>query len=468
MVQARSPDQATYEDPMSEPLATDPEGWVRQQLYLIDQLPAAERECAPSESELFRLAYLDNDIAQEDRWLERQNEDPYVRDTLAPRVFEDISEFVEAYYSFDDGQSDFLENIISFGLSHGLTENDLFAISTELAWLVGAGEFLYGMLTIVSLRVAKILYKNSYLYGVYRDISPGFDFFVDRIEHLIANGDISVRVMTVGESKDNQTAEAFYDDEYNELVFPPYAENGTIGGAMGMIIHECRHALEDDSGVSLALYQSEFDAEFNQGWTTQLLDEADGVGEWTGTERLDELEEEIAYVEEGMERKRVACLGYEDWMIKFNEALNREIADRYDDWQDTVYYELEGYDSQSAAMFYNFYVLSNFAGTLIDEESFWVRELDGLSEEELIDEFDYTAQDLIARYIMMRTINLLFPHSSYRGEVTRDYLSQFQELRVIAYMIDKEVWSELTYSLYSQMDEISEGLMYSRVDYDGV
>lgn len=463
-------DPQTFYDLLNAPLASDSRSGLKKSPFINSVLPAVERGCAPSEMEQKNLTDVTDEYNQEVRRLRRQYEDPYTRDTLGPRLFKNLSDYVSAYYSFDEKQNVFLEDIIFFGLSHGLTENDIFTISMELDWHIDDGDYLLGMMTVVSLRVAKILYENRYLYGSYRNISPLYDFssFVDRMEYLIAKGDIGVRPMTIGDPIDMSVAGAFYNPGLNEIALSPYAQDSSLDIALGFIIHECRHALQDYEKASGTNYTFEFDSDLNAEIATQLLGLTDRVGDRIGTERIDELNKEIAGLTEEMQRDNLRCLAYDDEMMGFYEALNREIDDRYALWQDVVFDEIEGRVSQSAAAYYNYYELQSLKNTLALEESWWARDLVGLSEEELRDEYDGAREELIRLYERMETISSSSPHTPEHGQTTYDYLTRFEELRAITYLLDRDLWKDLTYMLFSQANEIAEGLMYIHRNGDGV
>jgi len=159
----------------------------------------------------------------------------------------------------NDAQFTVLENLIGSGLNHGLSGNDLSDAAEKLSALhLDNDRFLYSFLTIISLRMGKLLNDGNSLNG---GVSDDFDYFADAVENLIVTDAIKVHEK-LSEDKIRYPAQrasySYYNRKTKEISFKPFDAIELDGFSYGAIVHECYHAYQH----LLALRQSRLEGEY--------------------------------------------------------------------------------------------------------------------------------------------------------------------------------------------------------------
>ena len=159
-------------------------------------------------------------------------------------------------------QFNVLENIIAFSVNQGLDKEDLFSIAEALSRTNLEGdEFLYSLLTVASLRIARALNYESSATGR-GGISEDFNDFTQSIEAAIVNGAIGVHGKIAEDLQGTEAtaaAYAYYLADKNEISFEPFKSMQLDGYGFSAIVHECYHGYEDMLKLEQLHYENEFE-----------------------------------------------------------------------------------------------------------------------------------------------------------------------------------------------------------------
>lgn len=262
-------------------------------------------------------------------------------------------------------KENFLRDVVAFALNYSVPESDLYSMASDIDdYYDRDDEFLYALMTIVSLRVAYRLSEDNFDNGGAR-ISDGFGKMARDVEQTIRSGDVTIEV---GEASDQDAdikisgsgVPARYMSTLNEIQYQPtdaYLPFLTMLDRYTMmfnsIIHECVHIGQDKPGAEYTYLTSEEEAN-EIGQKAQILLERSFLPYFENGENS-ELRNELRDLEQFKVEANVEalrCMGYSRPMLTYEAHYWTEKEELMKEWLGALNGELQFGDDNSADQFY--------------------------------------------------------------------------------------------------------------------
>ena len=261
-------------------------------------------------------------------------------------------------FFFNDTQRSELEEIVAFALNYQVGTDDVISIAEDVAINVqNEDDFLYSLMTVVSLRVSSYLSDLNVASGG-GAISEDFDQIAQTVEQAIRDGRVLVKAGSIFEQDEDHIqlqgfgSPGIYDHSENELVFQ------VIDGGFSLfrmldhnkmmfntVVHECVHIYQDYLAEKISFMESELTAYEISQKAQQLLEES--VVFYHSPMELELLSEErreLAEFRTGLVIGDLQCRGYDENMIGFEEEYWIEKERISEEWIQEIGWELGGSD----------------------------------------------------------------------------------------------------------------------------
>lgn len=387
---------------------------------------------------------------------EREKTDPLAL-RAAPIVADKVVSKARLADVTEDGQA-VLENVIAFGLDRGLVNQDFFDIASQLGKISNSSEqFIYGFMTLISLRVARSMNR----------ISPDVDDFTRKVESAILDDRIHIRVMTAGDIARSPGAGALYDPKIRNIVFPPVGKTFSVRSMFQTIIHESYHAYQHILTKPLSVSDLEFQANERGTRAAALLD----MGALYYPEQL--VKEQHEAIREhgkllaGMKRESLKCQGDSDAEIADYEKSNAEIERLGAEWNDAVNLEVQGLKTGSLSPIFRAYYREVNWDSI--SASVFMQNLlaTGAHIESYSDETSTAAEEryqLENKYLndLIKKVNAEKAGTFERGRVAYIFVHELLRIASIAYYLDVPRLIELRTAFVNERELLAEALLDMR------
>jgi len=424
-------------------------------------IPEQLQRCMPPEAQQKYMMQWTSQLDERQREIERMKTDPLVLKAASVIADQTISKAGLADVTEDHHV--FLETVIAFGLDHGLLKEDVFEIAGRLGKISSSSEqFLYGFMTIVSLRVASLM----------KDISPNVDDFTREVESAILDDRVGIRIMNVGDAVKHAGAGAAYNSMSNVIVFPSVGKNTSMSSLFGSTIHECYHVYQDILAKPLSKFDSEFPAYERQSKADVLLNVRALYPDQMRKEYAEELQEYMKLQGE-MGREAAKCLGKPDAKIARQEKDQTEISRLHGEWLHALTMEMQGLAvGLSKPIFREYFKLLN--GSKLYEQAI-SRNL--VTSGEIVEIYKNETPEATKGRSALERMRMDFlrtemhkatPGTSVRGLIAFQFLEKIAHMVSVAFFLDQDWFMELETIYFNEGDAINEALLDAPALYNGI
>ncbi|MFA4972048.1 MAG: hypothetical protein WC683_05500 [bacterium] len=460
-------------DPLGEleakPLRGGLEGLLMAEKHIRKILPEAMERCQPTADEIKTMYGMSESAAKILDEHIKAGWDPILKEKVAPAVVDEIVKMHDIG-RMKLSQKKILEDIVSFGIQHGVDEEDILGMATDLTERdTGLETLVYGIATIVSLRVAKSFNTSPLGEGL---ISGDLEPFVDAVEAAIRNGRISIRTKSERDVPMSNLVYAYYNSDDNEITFPPLNGNFNTTAIFGTIVHECYHAYQDMNHDNRPLVEIERAAHERDIKATNLLLNAGAIMSESDILTLSDYQQTGTAYALAVQANTLRCMGVPEKVVEKTKTTYSDANNFYMDYQGEVMLEMLGLqDGTSINSFYSFFSLQNYltveknimdASMIKHGKHYETMKTMGISKEEMADareDIEYARVDMDDGYF----------EPTYAGSVEASkYLNLSSDLAAYTYYWDRDTWGKIMEERAEMFDSIAEVLMYAYPQLGGI
>jgi hypothetical protein len=204
---------------------------------LRKRLPEVMTSCTPvKENEELRLD-LEDAVSKLRKEREERGLDAQIRMIKAPQIANQLV-LKSGFPYMNDDQRYFLEGAVALGMQFGIDTDDIFQIAKSIfTQAENAEQFIYGVSTIIALRIARELNWINRSKG---GLSSDTDAVIESVEKAITNGLISLKIL----DRDNADA-GTYEMLQDRISFQPIDKKIVMISMFLVLLHESYHAYQD-------------------------------------------------------------------------------------------------------------------------------------------------------------------------------------------------------------------------------
>lgn len=345
------PDPLSAFDSLS--VATDAASQQRINEELMAALPEEFRKCMPSEEDAMQPYLMMEEYNRRLYELEMERIPPFVTEQASLMAIHVVNE--AGLIDAQEKELKILTDILAQALEHNIPEEEVSRIASELSYRFDdTPGFIYGLITMISLRIGEILhYRNSVNGGIVRD----YDLYAKSIEEAIMDGRIDLRVMSAAETI-RTPAGALYNPLFNEIGFPALNGYTSIATMIEPVLHECYHAWQDMKALPMTRGLLELEAH-TMGKRAQML--LMGPDTITEDSVLMDLFVRGQTMQAESQKKNADCIAVSDSSLLLMNELMTETSEWVRAWQMALAAEIAGnQDMNSSFLFRKYHSITNY------------------------------------------------------------------------------------------------------------
>jgi len=246
-----------------------------------------------------------------------------------------------------------LEDILLFGLHYDIPKDDLSDMSRDIERVADNGEeYLYSMMTIVSLRVAQRLGELN-VSSQRHSISSDFNLFAAIAESTIRTGRVRVKINNTPDLERDLNflaglgSEAQYDHTKKEILYRPMGSQFSVGNPDTFMaaIHASFDMYEDLRKKNTSVFENALDSHKTATRARQLLiDNEFQLARYGLDHELGTLLEYSQRFADDVAAKRLLqlhCMGFPSAVMDFESRHSRRAGELKQELADAADYELK-------------------------------------------------------------------------------------------------------------------------------